>query len=159
MIPILQLDHALLDGIPSIRSVNGTTWLDVICKLAGGIFSLFLYVIIELLNCTVPNMDIWGTSLVTDVNKGTEPITMTLWGTNSIQPTCPCIKSSLQSREDGVWPCQRPYIHPDRWRPQPFLHPLTSSFHPNHLNTLKALLITRNLSYSSLPPWQTSNGH
>lgn len=106
MVPVLQLDHALLDGIPSIRSVNGSSLMSFANLLEVHLlpFSMSLF---KPLNSTVPNMDIGGTPLVIGVNKDTEPLTITLWEINPIQPTphppkTPCIKSSLQSRGKDV---------------------------------------------------------
>ncbi|KAK4832829.1 hypothetical protein QYF61_025817, partial [Mycteria americana] len=45
--PLLELVHVPLDGIPSLRHVNHTTLLGVICKLAEGALDPTVYVIDE----------------------------------------------------------------------------------------------------------------
>ncbi|KAK4829842.1 hypothetical protein QYF61_006852 [Mycteria americana] len=55
--PLLQLVQVPLDGLPSLRYVNCTTQLGVICKLAEGALNPTVYVLMKILNTTGPNTD------------------------------------------------------------------------------------------------------
>jgi len=54
--PLLELVQVPLDGIPSLRHVNCTTQLGVICKLAEGALDLTKS-LKKMLNCSGPSMD------------------------------------------------------------------------------------------------------
>ncbi|PKU42161.1 hypothetical protein llap_7535 [Limosa lapponica baueri] len=67
-----------LNGILSLRCVNYTPQLGVICKLAGGALDPTVYVIDEDIEQYWSNMDPSGTTLVIDLHLDIEPLTTTL---------------------------------------------------------------------------------
>ncbi|PKU42524.1 rna-directed dna polymerase from mobile element jockey-like [Limosa lapponica baueri] len=67
-----------LDGILSLRHVNHTTQLDVICKLAESAITLSVS-LMKILNSAGPSTDSQGTPLVTDLHLDIELLTTILW--------------------------------------------------------------------------------
>jgi len=76
--PLLELVQVPVDGILSLRCVDCSTQLGIICKLAEGALNPAMS-LMNILNTTGPNTDPQGTSLVTDIYLDIELLTITLW--------------------------------------------------------------------------------
>lgn len=77
MRPLLKPVKVPLDGIPSIKPINCTTQLNVICKLAEVPLNPTM-ALMKILNCIGPSMKPWGILIITGFHMGVESLTVTL---------------------------------------------------------------------------------
>lgn len=79
MTPLLQIVQVPLDCNSSLRCVNSTTHLVVICKLTEGALDTTLCVSGEVIKYTGPSIGPLETSPVTDCYLDIEPLATVLW--------------------------------------------------------------------------------